>query len=59
MATIPKETLLKIYSNMVRLRLFDDKVNLLVESGIRITQHSTRGQEATQIAATAALEPTD
>jgi len=59
MATIDRETLLKIYRNMVRLRRFDDKVNLLVESGIRITQHSTRGQEATTIAACAALQPTD
>ncbi len=59
MPPIEKDTLLKIYSNMVRLRLFDDKVNLLVESGIRITQHSTRGQEATQIAATAALKADD
>lgn len=59
MPAIEKDTLLKIYHNMVRLRLFDDKVNLLVESGIRITQHSTRGQEATQIAATAALKADD
>jgi TPP-dependent pyruvate/acetoin dehydrogenase alpha subunit len=59
MAQIPKETLLKIYRNMNRLRFFDEKVNELVASGIRIIQHSTRGQEATQIAATAALEPGD
>ncbi len=59
MATIDRETLLKIYRNMVRLRCFDDKVNLLVESGIRITQHSTRGQEATTVAACTALQPTD
>ncbi len=59
MATIDRETLLKIYRNMVRLRCFDDKVNLLVESGIRITQHSTRGQEATTIAACTALQPND
>jgi TPP-dependent pyruvate/acetoin dehydrogenase alpha subunit len=59
MAKIEKETLLKIYRNMVLLRFFDDKINLLVESGIRITQHSTRGQEATQIAAMAALEAGD
>jgi TPP-dependent pyruvate/acetoin dehydrogenase alpha subunit len=56
---IPKETLLKIYRDMVRLRFFDDKLNQLVASGIRITQHSTHGQEATQIAATNALEPSD
>ncbi len=58
-AKIPREVLLKIYRNMIRLRFFDEKVNELVASGIRITQHSTRGQEATQIAATAALAPTD
>lgn len=59
MATIEKETLLKIYRNMVRLRFLDDKINELVASGIRITQHSTRGQEATTVAACAALEPGD
>jgi len=59
MATIDKETLLKIYRNMVRLRFFDDKVNEMVASGVRITQHSTHGQEATTIAACAALKPTD
>jgi TPP-dependent pyruvate/acetoin dehydrogenase alpha subunit len=59
MAAIDKETLLKIYRNMVRLRFFDDKVNEMVESGIRITQHSTRGQEATTVAACAALQPND
>jgi len=59
MATIDKETLLKIYRNMVRLRFFDDKLNQLVESGMRLTQHSTRGQEATTIAACTVLEPGD
>lgn len=59
MATIDKETLLKIYRNMVRLRFFDDKLNQLVESGVRLTQHSTRGQEATTIAACATLGPDD
>jgi len=44
---------------MVQLRFFDEKVNELVASGIRITQHSTRGQEAAQVAATTALEPED
>jgi TPP-dependent pyruvate/acetoin dehydrogenase alpha subunit len=59
MATIDKETLMKIYRNMVRLRFFDDKVNEMVASGIRITQHSTHGQEATTVAACTALQPTD
>ncbi len=59
MATPDKTTLFKIYRNMVLLRFFDNKVDELVESGVRITQHSTRGQEAAQIAATAALNPGD
>jgi acetoin:2,6-dichlorophenolindophenol oxidoreductase subunit alpha len=59
MAKIDKETVLKIYRNMVLVRLFDDKVDALVASGVYITQHSTRGQEATTVAACAALRPTD
>jgi len=59
MATVDQETLLKIYRNMVRLRFFDDKINEMIASGSRITQHSTHGQEATTIAACAALKPTD
>ncbi len=59
MPAIGKETLLGIYNNMVRLRCLDDKINELIASGIGITQHSTRGQEATPIAACAALEPQD
>ena len=59
MPAIGRETLLKIYGNMVRLRCLDDKINELIASGIGITQHSTRGQEATTIAACAALEPQD
>jgi len=59
MAQIPKEKQVKIYRDMVRLRFFDEKVNELVASGFRITQHSTRGQEGAQIAATTALEPQD
>lgn len=59
MTMIDKETLLKIYRNMVRLRCLDDKINQMLESGIRITQHSTRGQEATTIAACTVLGPGD
>jgi TPP-dependent pyruvate/acetoin dehydrogenase alpha subunit len=59
MPAIGKERLLRIYNNMVRLRCLDDKINELIASGIGITQHSTRGQEATTIAACAALEPQD
>ncbi|HSR09796.1 MAG TPA: thiamine pyrophosphate-dependent dehydrogenase E1 component subunit alpha [Thermodesulfobacteriota bacterium] len=59
MGAIDKPTLLKIFRNMVRLRFLDDKINELVAGGIGITQHSTRGQEATTVAACAALEPKD
>jgi len=59
MPAIERETLLKIYSNMVRLRCLDDKLDEMIASGVGITQHSTRGQEATTIAACAALEPQD
>jgi TPP-dependent pyruvate/acetoin dehydrogenase alpha subunit len=59
MSKVEKETASKIYRNMVRVRLFDDKVDELVASGVHITQHSTRGQEATTVAACAALKPTD
>jgi len=48
MISIGKETALNIYQNMVRTRFLDDKIDELVASGIGITQHSTRGQEATQ-----------
>ncbi len=53
------ETAVQIYRNMVRLRFLDDKINEMIAGGIGITQHSTRGQEATPIAACAALEPQD
>lgn len=59
MPEIARETLLKIYRNMVRLRFLDDKIDELIASGIGITQHSTRGQEATTTAACAALQPGD
>lgn len=54
-----KETAVQIYRNMVRLRFLDDKINEMIAGGIGITQHSTRGQEATTVAACAALEPKD
>jgi len=56
---IEKKTLLKIYVNMVRTRFLDDKIDEMLAAGIGITQHSTRGQEATPTAACAALEPQD
>jgi pyruvate dehydrogenase E1 component alpha subunit len=57
--SIEKETILKIYRNMVRTRFLDDKIDEMIASGISITQHSTRGQEATTNAACAALEAND
>ena len=59
MGAVGKETGIRIYRDMVRLRFLDEKINELIAAGIGITQHSTRGQEATTIAACAALEPRD
>ncbi len=59
MAAVGKEVGLKIYRNMIRLRFLDDKINEMIAGGMGITQHSTRGQEATTVAACAALEPQD
>jgi TPP-dependent pyruvate/acetoin dehydrogenase alpha subunit len=59
MEGVGKERAVQIYRNMVRLRFLDDKINEMIASGIGITQHSTRGQEATTVAACAALEPRD
>jgi TPP-dependent pyruvate/acetoin dehydrogenase alpha subunit len=59
MEGVGKDRAVQIYRNMVRLRFLDDKINEMIAGGIGITQHSTRGQEATPVAACAALEPTD
>ncbi len=59
MPAIGRETVLKIFRNMVRLRCLDDKIDEMIAAGIGITQHSTRGQEATTVAACAALEEHD
>ncbi len=59
MPAIGRETVLKIFRNMVRLRCLDDKINEMIAAGTGITQHSTRGQEATTVAACAALEEHD
>jgi TPP-dependent pyruvate/acetoin dehydrogenase alpha subunit len=59
MEGVGKDRAVQIYRNMVRLRFLDDKINEMIAGGIGITQHSTRGQEATPVAACAALEPRD
>ncbi|MGE5252532.1 MAG: thiamine pyrophosphate-dependent dehydrogenase E1 component subunit alpha [Planctomycetaceae bacterium] len=59
MEGVGKDKAVQIYRNMVRLRFLDDKINEMIAAGIGITQHSTRGQEATPVAACAALEPRD
>jgi acetoin:2,6-dichlorophenolindophenol oxidoreductase subunit alpha len=59
MPDVNQQMLLRIYRDMVRLRFLDDKIDELVAGGVGMTQHSTRGQEATTIAACAALEPGD
>ena len=59
MSPSKKEMFLKIYKKMVWTRFLDDNIDELIASGIGMTQHSTRGQEATTNAACAALESHD
>ena len=59
MPDVNQQMLLRIYRDMVRLRFLDDKIDELVAGGVGMTQHSTRGQEATTVAACAALDPGD
>lgn len=57
---IGHEKLKLIYTNMVRTRCLDDKIEELIRvRGFSILQHATTGQEATPIAACAALEKDD
>lgn len=57
---VGSEKLKKIYTNMIRVRAFDDKIDEMVEiKGYNIPQHSTRGQEATPIAGCAVLNESD
>lgn len=57
---IGHEKLKKIYTNMVRVRAFDDKINEMVAlKAYSIAQHSTKGQEATPIAGCAVLNDND
>lgn len=57
--SVAEPLLLRFYRDMLRTRYLDDKINELVTQGVGIMQHSTRGQEATPVAACAALEPGD
>ena len=59
MPDIAPEVLREIYRKMVLTRAFDEKLNELVKEGQPILQHSGIGQEATPIAACAALRPDD
>ncbi len=56
---IGREKAIIIYTNMVRTRCFDNKVNELIKKGHHIVQHATTGQEATPIVATAIAEKED
>jgi TPP-dependent pyruvate/acetoin dehydrogenase alpha subunit len=50
----------KIYTNMVRTRMFDEEIEKTIRvRGVSILQHSTLGQEATPNAVIAALEEKD
>ncbi len=56
---IPSNLLVGIYTNMVRTRALDEKVKEMINRGHSISEHSTLGQEASPIAACAALAPSD
>ncbi len=56
---ISKEKLLSMYRDMVRTRVFDDKVKEMLNKGFSISEHSTLGQEAGPIGACSALKSDD
>lgn len=49
----------EIYTNMVRTRALDEKIEEMLQRGYSILQHSTLGQEATPAAACACMKKTD
>jgi len=57
--SISSEKLLELYRNMVRTMEFDNTIEDLLLKGHDITQHNTRGQEATPIVATSFLTKDD
>ncbi len=59
MQEMGREKLTALYRNMARTRAFDDKIEDMLKKGVSIIQHSTRGQEATPIAACLTLNEND
>lgn len=59
MAGPSKKKLIEIYRKMFLTMTLDEKINELVAQGISMVQHSTRGQEATPIAACATIRDDD
>jgi len=58
-ASMDKKTMMTIYRDMIRTRELDNGIEELLKRGESITQHSTRGQEATPIATIANLRKND
>src|SRR6266576_996479 len=57
---LPAETLRRWYRQMVQIRLFEDKVQELFQTGqIQGTTHLCQGQEAVSVGAIAAMRPGD
>jgi TPP-dependent pyruvate/acetoin dehydrogenase alpha subunit len=54
-----KEKLTKILINMVKTRYVDQEIDQLIKEGTPITQHSTYGQEGSQVVAASILEQED
>ena len=59
MQGISKETLRRMYVDMVRTRTLDEKIKEMLNRGFSISEHSTLGQEAGPIGACAALAESD
>lgn len=56
---VGKEKLHEILDTMIRVRAFDDLMDAMTQAGHDTNQHSTRGQEASQVVATSFLRDTD
>jgi len=56
---IGREKCVAMYRDMIRVREFDNKIAEIMVKGIVIVQHSTRGEEGSQIGALSCLEDHD
>ncbi|MDF2523227.1 MAG: transketolase [Clostridiales bacterium] len=57
--SVSADVMVKMHKNMVRTRLFDEKLEDMLNRGFALSEHSTLGQEAGPIGACAALKNND